>query len=147
MILIQTRLKYVNRLKDLNIICFNIFALFSIPVITYCLITSCSNSNKETQNRDIPTDGYMYDTKHRIPFNEEREIMSYDGNATILEIPEYFESSKYGKVQIKKIGANAFYSLVEIEYNAFLLSELTKLTLSNSFSPNYLIKGGIKINL
>lgn len=83
----------------------------------------------------------MYDTKHRIPFNEEREIMSYDGNATILEIPEYFESSKYGKVQIKKIGANAFYSLVEIEYNAFLLSELTKLTPSNSFSPNYLIKG------
>ena len=100
------------------------------------MITSCSNSNKETQNRDIPTDGYMYDTKHRIPFNEEREIMSYDGNATILEIPEYFESSKYGKVQIKKIGANAF-----------LLSELTKLTLSNSFSPNYLIKGGVKINL
>ena len=45
----------------------------------------------------------MYDTTHQIPFNEEREIMSYDGNATILEIPEYFESSKYGKVQIKKI--------------------------------------------
>ena len=89
----------------------------------------------------------MYDATHQIPFNEEREIMSYDGNATILEIPEYFESSKYGKVQIKKIGANAFYSLVEIEYNAFLLSELTKLTLSNSFSPNYLIKCGIKINL
>ncbi len=97
----------------------------------------------EMQNDDIPVDIEMYDEKNKMYFNGAGEILRYDGNATILKIPEYLESAKYGKIQVKKIAANAFYyseftqlslpnSIIEIGDSAFAYSKLTQLSLPSS---------------
>ena len=130
------------KIKNLKVL--NVIGLSSIAFVAIPFVTSCSNQGDgEAQNGDIPTDIEMYDEKNHIYFNGAGEILRYDGNATTLEIPEYLESPEYGKIQVKKIAANAFYnskftqlilpnSITEIGDTAFASSRLTQLTLPSS---------------
>ena len=119
-------------------------SITSIALVAVSLTTTHFNLiGGEIQNDDIPVDIEMYDEKNKMYFNGAGEILRYDGNATILKIPEYLESAKYGKIQVKKIAANAFYnskftqlilpnSITEIGDTAFASSRLTQLTLPSS---------------
>lgn len=143
-------MKVIN-LKILSTLLVGLTSIGSIVVVPVSLTPSLSNlGGGEVQNPDIPTDIEMYDEKNQIYFNGEGKILRYDGNATTLEIPEYLESPEYGKIQVKKIAANAFYnskftklilpnSITEIGDEAFLSSRLTELTL-----PSSLIRIGIR---
>ena len=143
-------MKVIN-LKILSTLLVGLTSIGSIVVVPVSLTPSLSNlGGGEVQNPDIPTDIEMYDEKNQIYFNGEGKILRYDGNATTLEIPEYLESPEYGKIQVKKIAANAFYnskftklilpnSITEIGNEAFLSSRLTELTL-----PSSLIRIGIR---
>ena len=71
-----------------------------IPFVIAPLIVSCSKSeNKEN---------IFYDEIHQMSFDRAGIIWDYNGNATKLEIPEYLESSKCGKVQVKKFAIELF---------------------------------------
>ena len=145
-------MKVIN-LKTLSALLVGLTSIASIVIVPVSLNPSLSNlvvGEGEVQNPDIPTDIEMYDEKNKIYFNGEGKILRYDGDATILEIPEYLESPEYGKIQVKKIAANAFYnsqftklilpnSITEIGDEAFLSSRLTELTL-----PSSLIRIGIR---
>lgn len=143
-------MKAIN-LKILSTLLIGFTSIASIVVVPVSLTPSFSNlGGGEVQNPDIPTDIEIYDEKNKIYFNGEGKILRYDGNATTLEIPEYLESPEYGKIQVKKIAANAFYnskftklilpnSITEIGDFAFISSRLTELTL-----PSSLIRIGIR---
>ena len=143
-------MKVIN-LKVLSALLVGLTSIGSIVVVPVSLTPSLSNlGGGEVQNPDIPTDIEMYDEKNQIYFNGEGKILRYDGNATTLEIPEYLESPEYGKIQVKKIAANAFYnskftklilpnSITEIGDFAFSSSRLTELNL-----PSSLIRIGIR---
>ncbi len=136
-------MKAIN-LKILSGLLIGLISTASIVVVPVSLNASISNlGGGEVQNGNIPTDIEMYDEKNQIYFNGEGKILRYDGNATTLEIPEYLESPEYGKIQVKKIAANAFYnfkftqlilpnSITEIGDEAFFSSRLTELTLPSS---------------
>ena len=137
-------MKAIN-LKILSTLLIGFTSIASIVVVPVSLTPSLSNlGGGEVQNPDIPIDIEMYDEKSQIYFNGEGKILRYDGNATTLEIPEYLESPEYGKIQVKKIAANAFYnskftklilpnSITEIGDTAFVSSLLlTELTLPSS---------------
>lgn len=143
-------MKAIN-LKILSGLLIGLISTASIVVVPISLNASISNlGGGEVQNGNIPTDIEMYDEKNQIYFNGEGKILRYDGNATTLEIPEYLESPEYGKIQVKKIAAKAFYnsnftqlilpnSITEIGDYAFFSSLLlTELTL-----PSSLIRIGI----
>lgn len=143
-------MKVIN-LKVLSALLVGLTSIGSIVVVPVSLTPSLSNlGGGEVQNPDIPIDIEMYDEKNQIYFNGEGKILRYDGNATTLEIPEYLESPEYGKIQVKKIAANAFYnskftklilpnSITEIGDFAFSSSRLTELNL-----PSSLIRIGIR---
>ena len=138
-------MKVIN-LKTLSTLLVGLTSIASIVVVPVSLTPSLSNLvgvEGEVQNPDIPTNIEMYDEKNKIYFNGEGKILRYDGNATTLEIPEYLESQEYGKIQVKKIAAKAFYnsnftqlilpnSITEIGDYAFFSSRLTELTLPSS---------------
>lgn len=143
-------MKVIN-LKILSALLVGLTSIASVVVVPVSLTPSLSNlGGGEVQNPDIPTDIEMYDEKNKIYFNGEGKILRYDGSATTLEIPEYLESPEYGKIQVKKIAAKAFYnsnftqlilpnSITEIGDYAFFSSLLlTELTL-----PSSLIRIGI----
>lgn len=143
-------MKAIN-LKTLSALLVGLTSIASIVIVPVSLTPSLSNLvGGEVQNPDIPTNIEMYDEKNKMYFNGEGKILRYDGNATTLEIPEYLESPEYGKIQVKKIAAKAFYnsnftqlilpnSITEIGDYAFFSSLLlTELTL-----PSSLIRIGI----
>ena len=145
-------MKVIN-LKTLSALLVGLTSIASIVIVPVSLNPSLSNlvgGEGEVQNPDIPTNIEMYDEKNKIYFNGEGKILRYDGDATSLEIPEYLESPEYGKIQVKKIAAKAFYnsnftqlilpnSITEIGDYAFFSSLLlTELTL-----PSSLIRIGI----
>lgn len=136
-------MKTIN-LKILSALLMGFTSIASVVLVPVLLTPSLSNlGGGEVQNPDIPTNIEMYDEKNQIYFNGEGKILRYDGNATTLEIPEYLESPEYGKIQVKKIAANAFYnskftqlilpnSITEIGDKAFFSSRLIELTLPSS---------------